>query len=64
MNATSKSKPNRQLWQKGKPPVSRACEEISKTMACLRIKRTLYIALESFRKSLENSRVWFAASLR
>lgn len=57
MNATSKPKPNRQLWQKGNPPVSRVFEEISKTVACLKIKRTLYIALESFRKSLENSRL-------
>lgn len=40
-NATPKSKPNRNLWWRGKPPVSRTFAEIKKTVACLSTKGSL-----------------------
>lgn len=64
LNATSTSKQNRHLWRKGKPPVSRTFAEISKNVACLRAKGNLHMALESFRRSLENARLRSASSLR
>lgn len=62
LNATSKSKPNTPLWQKGKTPVFRTFAEVNRTALLEGI--TPHMALESFRRSLENARFCSASPLR